>query len=65
MEVSGVEAFLLLLDHFEFFSEIRNLFTDDVSVTQINASTSISVQSVTSSQSKSSSGTDIDDIERY
>lgn len=63
MEVSGVEAFLLLLDHFEFFSEIRNLFTDAVSANQINASTSISVQDVLSSQSKSSSA-DAEDIER-
>ena len=65
MEVSGVEAFLLLLDHFQFFNEIRNLFTDVVSVTHINASTSMSVQSVSSSQSKSSSAAnDTEDIER-
>uniref|UniRef100_A0A7M5VH40 Rotatin N-terminal domain-containing protein n=1 Tax=Clytia hemisphaerica TaxID=252671 RepID=A0A7M5VH40_9CNID len=45
MEVSGVKAFLLLLDHFEFFNEIRYVFTTtnnkDSSTFQINASTSM------------------------
>lgn len=67
MEVSGVEAFLLLLDHFEFFPELRVLFTYQssssknyhsvstdtaASVNRIDASTSMSAMSGSSSQSK-------------
>ena len=84
MEIFGVEAFLLLLDHFEFFSEIRGLFTVThssfssvsknhvsltdtaaASVTQINASTSMSVQSESSSLSKSRASLAPTDDERF
>lgn len=47
-EISGLDAFLLLLDHFEFFSELRNFFNNDFknvnisSALLINASTSFS-----------------------
>lgn len=51
MEVNGIHAFLLLLDHFEFFTELRFIFSSSNNnnttnnTTLINVSTSFSQSS--------------------
>lgn len=58
MEVSGINAFLLLLDHFKFFTEVRQILSSPSNnninksnysnnTNLINASTSFSQSSVT------------------